>query len=158
MPKLNTSTASKVEEAEDGFKPVPDGVYIVELREDVEVRESEKGTYWSWVFEIPEEHDGEKLAHAGRRFWNNTSLSETAYWKLKETFAAFGVSADTDTEDLVKRRVKAVIITEIQQRGKNKGREQNAIDKLLPLNGDAADAEADRLTPTTDGSKDEPLF
>jgi len=159
MPKLNTETANKVEKAEDGFQPVPDGVYILELREDVEIAEGPKGTYWKWTFQIPEDHDGEELEHAGRRFWMNTSLSPESFWKLKEAFKAFGVSADTDTEDLVKRRVKAVIITGTIQAGAKKGQLRNEIDKLLPL--DAEDPEI--LDPNSaaaneGGSKDDPLF
>lgn len=154
MPKLNTETAGKVENAEDGFKPVPDGMYVLELRQDVEVREGDKGPYWSWEFEIPADHDGVDLQHAGRRFWENTSLSENSYFRLKQMFAAFGVPANTETEDLVKRRIKAVIVTEIAQRGKNKGNEQNRIEKLLPLDSDAP-AVADTVT---GGSKDQPLF
>lgn len=162
MPKLNQETARKVSEAEDGFKPVPDGVYVVELREDVDVREGEKGPYWSWCFEIPKEHEDKELDYAGRRFWHNTSLSDAAYFKLKETFAAFGVPTDTDTEDLVKRRVKVVIRTEIQQKGKNKGRENSVIDQLLPLNApDPSDpTAADGTAPDSGkgGSDKEPLF
>lgn len=160
MPKLNTETARKVAEAEDGFKPVPDGVYIVELREDVDVREGGKGTYWSWSFEVPKEHDGKELDYAGRRFWHNTSLSDAAYFKLKETFAAFGVPTDTDTEDLVKRRIKVVIRTEIQQQGKNKGKEQNVIDQLLAIDADdpAVEAAAAGGTSAKGGSDEEPLF
>lgn len=164
MAKLNTETARKVDEAEDGFKPVPDGVYIVELREDVDVREGEKGVYWSWNFEIPTEHDGKELDYAGRRFWHNTSLSDAAYFKLKETFAAFGVPTTTDTEDLVKRRIKVVIRTEIQQRGKNKGKEQSVIDQLLPLNADVAtsastaNADSPGVSTAKGGSDEEPMF
>jgi len=163
MPKLNTATAQKVAEAEDGFKPVPDGVYVVELREDVEVKESQsgKGPYWEWVFEIPEEHDGKELEYAGRKFWHRTSLSDVAYFKLKETFAAFGVPTDTDTEDLVKRRVKVVVMTEIAQGGKNKGKEQSVIDQLLPLNADdpAVEAPSASAVNTAKGGDDsEPLF
>ena len=168
MPKLNTANAQKVDEAEDGFKPIPDGVYIVELREDVEVRESQsgKGPYWSWSFEIPADHDGKELEFAGRRFWHNTSLSDAAYFKLKETFLAFGVPTDTDTEDLVKKRIKVVVRTEIQQQGKNKGKEQSVIDKLLPLNADdpkvdpgaAPNMTKDVAGNTSGGSNEEPLF
>lgn len=158
MAKLNKETAQKVTDAEDGFKPIPDGVYIVELREDVDVREGDKGTYWSWSFEIPKEHDGKELDHSGRRLWLNTSLSEASYFKLKETFAAFGVPTDTDTEDLVKRRIKVVVRTEIQQKGKNKGKEQNVIDQLLPIDADDPAVEASAVSTAKGGSNDEPLF
>lgn len=160
MPKLNAETAQKVENAEDGFKPVPDGVYILELREDVEVAEGPKGTYWKWTFEIPAEHDGKSLEHAGRRFWTNTSLSDAAYFKLKETFGAFGVPTDTDTEDLVKKRVKGVIITGVIQSGAKKGQERSEIDRLLPLDADDPEVGTPAASGGGDdkGAKDEPLF
>lgn len=158
MPKLNADTAKKVEQAEDSFKPVPDGVYILELREDVEVADGPKGPYWKWSFEIPEAHEGKDLEHAGRRFWTNTSLSADAFWKLKETFAAFGVSPDTDTEDLVKKRVKAVIITGTIQSGPKKGQERNEIDKLLPLDAEDPEVGGVSAAGSDEGSKEEPLF
>lgn len=133
MPKLNEEVAQKVEQAEDsGFAPLEEGVYILELMEDVEVREGPKGVYWRWTFQIPE-----GMENSGRRFWVNTSLSDNAFWKLKETFDAFGVPTNTDTEDLVKRQVKAVITITTVQKGKREGELTNEVDKLLPLDADA---------------------
>lgn len=130
MPQLGKDMAKKVAEAEDSFAPIPRGVYIVELAQDCEVAEGAKGAYWKWTFEIPE---GE--AYAGRRFWLNTSLSENAFFKLKETFAAFGVDTDTNTEDLVKKRVRAVIGTQTIQKGQRAGQIGNDLQKVLPLDG-----------------------
>lgn len=158
MPKLNSEVASKVENAEDGFKPVDEGVYTLRLLEDVDVKEGAKGPYWKWTFEIPE-----GLPLAGRRFYTNTSLSDAAYFKLKETFAAFGVPTDTDTEDLVGQKVKALVtITTIQQ-GARKGELSNEISKLLPLDFDeseiAAPAKVGASVSTSKSAKDdEPLF
>lgn len=128
MPKLNDDVAEKVNEAEDGFAPVEEGVYTLELMEDVEVKEGRVAPYWRWTFEIPE---GEQ--YAGRRFWTNTSLSDNAFWKLKEAFDAFGVPTNTDTEDLVKRRVKALITIRTIEKGQRQGQLTNEIDKLMPL-------------------------
>lgn len=161
MPKLNQEVAQAVETAEDGFKPVPEGVYILRLMEDVEVKEGAKGPYWRWTFEIPEEHEGEKLEFAGRRFWTNTSLSSAAYFKLKETFGAFGVPTDTDTEDLVGQKVKAVVTQRVIQGGQRSGEIGNEIDKLLPLSHDeSAVDEAEKVVAaaTAGSSSDEPLF
>jgi hypothetical protein len=159
MPKLNSDVAKKVDEAESGFKPVPEGTYILQLMEDVDVRESQsgKGPYWRWTFEVPKEHEGEELEYSGRRFWTNTSLSEAAFFKLQEAFRAFGVPTDTDTEDLVGRRVKAVIVTRTIQQGQRKGELSNEIDKLLPLDHEEAPA-AESAAAAKGGSKDEPLF
>lgn len=155
MPKLNQDVAQKVNDAEDGFKPVPENVYIVQLKEDVDVKEGAKGPYWRWTFEIPETHEGEELQYAGRRFWTNTSLSDAAYFKLKETFAAFGVPTDTDTEDLVGQKVKAVVIQRVIQGGQRAGEIGNEIDKLLPLDHEEGEAK-EAVTVAAGGSDNKP--
>jgi hypothetical protein len=160
MPKLNTATAKAVDSAEDGFKPVPDGVYIVQLMEDVDVKEGAKGPYWRWTFEVPKEHEGVEQEFAGRRFWTNTSLSEQAYFMLKKTFEAFGVPVDTDTEDLVGRRVKAMVTIKTINGGARQGQLGNEIGNLLPLNTEVEDAAASATASATKGGKsdDEPMF
>lgn len=133
IPKLSSNTAAKVEEAEGGnFEAIPEGIYALVL-EDVEVKEGPKGQYWSWTFKVAE---GEE--YAGRKFWNNTSLSDDAFWKLKETFEAFGVSPDTDTDTLIGDRVRAMIVQKIAEKGKRAGELQNEIKTLLPLDPDKA--------------------
>lgn len=165
VPKLNDDVAAKVEQAEDGFAPVPEGVYILQLMEDVTVHEGDKAPYWRWQFEVPKEHDGVELERAGRRFWTNTSTSDAAYFKLKETFGAFGVPTNTDTEELVGRRVKAEIIIKTIQGGQRKGDLGNEIAKLHPI--DWATSDEDDHTPATGkvstakakgGSSEDPLF
>lgn len=158
MPKLDDKKAAAVDQAEDGFKPVPEGVYIVQLMEDVDVKEGDKGTYWRWTFEVPKEHEGEELEHGGRRFWTNTSLSDAAYFKLKETFGAFGVPTNTDTADLVGRKVKAMITQRVIQGGQRKGEIGNEISKLLPLSHDEAAEAATEQAAAQGGSKEDPLF
>lgn len=161
MAKLNQAVAEQVDNAEDGFKPIPEGVYIVQLMADVEVGEGKRGPYWKWAFEIPAQHEGEDVQHAGRRFWTNTSLSSDSFWKLKEAFTAFGVSTDTDTEDLVGKRVKAHIGVEVAKGGSRQGEPVNTIKKLLPLDSesDAVAAPAGGAVSTAKGgSSDEPLF
>lgn len=132
MPKLMADVAEKVSNAEDGFKPVEEGIYTLQLAEDVDVKEGAKGPYWRWTFVVPE--DAEQ--YAGRKFFTNTSLSEAAFFKLKETFSAFGVPTDTDTEDLVGQRVKAHITIRTIQGGSRAGEPGNEIAKLLPLDVD----------------------
>jgi len=127
--KLNKVMASAVEEASggSGFEPLEEGVYVVRLRE-VDVKEGQKGPYWVWTFEIPE---GE--SYAGRRFWMNTSLSEAALWKLKEVFNAFGTTPDTDTDELLGKRVKAVVVQRTIQMGARAGEVTNQIDTVQAL-------------------------
>lgn len=156
MPKLNNDTAAKVEVAEDGFAPVEEGIYILRLREDVEVKEGPAGPYWKWVFEIPE---GEEKA--GRRFFLNTSLSEAAFFKLKETFAAFGVPTNTDTEDLVGRTVKAHITVGTVQKGARAGEPNNDISKMYPIDwtGEAPTGVSTAKVGAQGGAPaDQPLF
>ena len=161
MPKLTSDKAQAVESAEDGFKPVPEGTYILQLVEDVDVREGGKGTYWRWTFEIPKSHkiDGEDVPqeYAGRKFWTNTSLSEAAYFKLKEVFKAFGVPTDTDTAELVGCRVKALIVTRTIQQGQRKGELGNEIDRLLPLDYVPTEDNA-AVESAQGGSTEEPMF
>ena len=158
MPKLNQDVSQKVDNAEDGFKPIEEGVYVLQLVEDVEVNEGNKGPYWKWTFEIP----ADQPQYVGRKFFTNTSLSEAAFFKLKETFGAFGVPTDTDTEDLVGKRVKAVIGIRTIQGGSRKGEMGNDITKLLPLDAeDPATEDAKVSTAKASakgGSKEEPLF
>ena len=138
MPKLNAQKAKAVEETEvnegGGFILLDPGVYELQLRE-VEVKTGAKGPYWAWTFEIPEGEHAE-----GKRFWENTSLSEDAEWRLKSMFAAFGVSADTDTDDLIGKRIRANIGQETAQQGKVKGKLVNNIESVLPAKDDGASA------------------
>lgn len=159
MAKLNQQVAEQVENAEDGFKPIPEGVYIVQLMADVEVGEGKRGPYWKWAFEIPAQHEGEDLQHAGRRFWTNTSLSQESFWKLKEAFEAFGVPTSTDTEDLVGKRVKAHISVEVARGGQRQGEPVNTVKKLLPLAAETELAAGDAVsTAKASAPSDEPMF
>lgn len=171
MPALDRNTAEKVENAEDGFKPLDPGVYVVALLpgdggkgDDIDVREGDKGIYWSWTFEIPElDAEGEPMAHAGRRFWLNTSLSEAAFFRLKEVFAAFGVPTNFNTKELLGRRVRLQLNQSVQQSGKNAGKLVNQIEHVLPLDGlvgpdDIAGQPVADAKPAVVKKNDEPLF
>lgn len=168
MPQLNDSTAQKVADAEDGFALLDPGVYLVQLVE-VEVKKGDKGPYWAWRFDIPE-----GLAHSGRRFYENTSMSEAAFFRLKGVFAAFEVPTTTNTDDLLGRQIRLVVGHETINKGPNMGKLRNCIDKLLPKDGPTGtDEETFKevgVTPSRDvslekgdesfegGSKEDPLF
>lgn len=137
MPKLNQALATATNAAvTTSFEPLPEGVYGVTLK-GVDIKEGQKGPYWVWEFEIPQGAD-----HAGRRFWLNTSLSEAALWKLNETFAAFGVTPDTDTDELLGKNVKAVVVQRTIQAGARSGEVTNQIDQVLPSGTGASPAAA----------------
>ena len=143
MPKLEKAVAEKVAAQESqSFDAIPAGVYRAKLL-DVTVRESKKdgSPYWVWEFEI-EDSDG----YDGRRQWVNTSLKDTAHWKLKEVFDAFGYTTDSDTDEIIGESVKLAVVTRIIERGARAGELGNNVDKVLPL-GDAADADEDEDEP-----------
>jgi len=155
MPKLSTATATKVEEAEDSFKPIPEGIYNAVLDGEVEVKDGTNGPYWKWTFKITEE------GYEGRQQWLNTSLSEKALWKLKEVFEAFGYPADTNTDDLIGKPVKLMVVQKVIDGGKRAGDTGNEIRQVLPHSQATTDAPAAsggaKAKPKT-AEEDVPLF
>lgn len=139
MAKLNKATAKSIDEAKDGFEPLPVGTYHVKLLDVDATREGPKGPYWSWAYEVVEP------GFQGRRLWNATSLADGAQFGLKQTFAAFGVPTDTDTDDLCGRVIRAVVQHRVIQGGAREGQIGEQVSRLLP-----ADPEF-----VTDSSSDE---
>lgn len=135
--KLNKTTAKKVDQQEDRgeFEALPAGIYECKLRE-VTPQDGAKAPYWKWEFEIVEDE------FKSRRLWLNTSLSEAALWKFKEVFKAFGVTPDTDTDDLIDEHVMLVVSQGIIQSGARKGEMGNNVDNVRPL-GDDEDEDGD---------------
>ena len=136
--KLNKKVASAVDKQEDrgDFEAMPPGIYEFKLR-SVEPAEGAKGPYWKWEFECVEDE------YKGRRQWLNTSLSENALWKFKEVFKAFGVPADTDTDELVDEHVNLVISQAIIQQGQRKGEMGNQVDRVKAITDDGDDEDDD---------------
>lgn len=127
MPKMPDAVAAEVDATEGGsFAPIPPGVYPAVLTE-VNVKEGAKGPYWQWVYEIPEGRE-----YAGRRFWNNTSMSEAARFKVKEAFDAHGVPANTDTDELVGTWVSLSVSLTTIQSGEKAGQPTNNVANVLP--------------------------
>lgn len=130
MPKLPKATAKAVGEAESSsFDPLPEGPYVAKLT-GVEVREGQKGPYWSWEFSVVEPDD-----HENRKLWTNTSLSDSAAWKLKEVFEAFGVAADTDTDELIGQVVKLAVTQRVIEQGARAGDIGNNVDRVMAYDG-----------------------
>jgi hypothetical protein len=128
LPKLNSTTAAKVEEAEGGdFEPIPEGVYPAVLDGEVEPCDGPKGLYWKWTFKLTGED------YSGRKMFLNTSLNDNALWRLKEVFEAFGVPNDTDTDDLIGKPVKLYLVQKIIGAGSRKGDMGNEIKQVLPV-------------------------
>lgn len=144
MPQLNKATAKKVDNAEqtEGFPLLPEGLYLATLMEVDGTGQGPKGPYWTWQYQIPE--DAEEFANS--RFWNTTSLSEGAMGMpggLKQTFAAFGVEPDTDTDDLCGQSVQLYVVQAVSQGGKSKGKMVNQVEEVFPADyeGDGDDFE-----------------
>jgi hypothetical protein len=139
MAKLNKQMQKQVDDAKSSFEPLPDGVYHALLRDVDTTREGPKGPYWSWEFEVIDDE------FKGRRLWNNTSLSKEAAFKMNEAFTAFGVTSDTDTDDLIGQVVKLQVSTRTIQEGSRKGEPANQIDRVKPADDEVkeqVDAEA----------------
>ena len=136
MPKLDKKTAKQVDDAESSFELLEPGMYIATLAEvTVSDAEGDSGFhYWRWRFNdiIDIESDEKK---AGSQ-WVNTSLSPKAAWKLQEVFQAFGVGADTDTDELLGQQVQLAISQQPIQSGPKTGQLSNQVDSVLPLGAD----------------------
>lgn len=135
MPQLSKSTSEKVTSSGGTFDPLPVGPYVSRLVA-VEVREGAKAPYWSWEYEVVDPPE-----YAKRRLWNNTSLSERALWKMQETFKAFGVAPDCDTDELVGRLVVLAVTQQIINGGNREGEMGNQVAKVMPYEGAVDDFE-----------------
>lgn len=164
MPKLAKSVAKRVDKAEvQDFAAFEAGVMVLKLRNVKADKNGEPlvgpaGPYWIWEFEVvaPEKRkairvnpktgtlvDDDPINVKGRRMWVNTSLAESADWKLKEMFSAFGVTPDTDTDEIVGDMIKAQVTVGIQEKGANAGQPQNNVGKVMPYDGSADEGEDD---------------
>jgi hypothetical protein len=126
MPKLTKQHATKAKNAAaewgDGFEPLTPGRYLGKLV-SVEQRDGKAAPYWEWKFEEP---------NSKQHLWENTSLSEKAIGRLGKVFEAFGVSADTDTDELIGQFVCMVVGTRTIPTGERAGQLQNTINGFLP--------------------------
>lgn len=143
MPKLPADIASTVDETEStSFEPLPEGKYGAVLREvTVSDQPGKSGFhYWRWEFEVTDDE------YKGRRQWTNTSLSPKAAFKFKEVFDAFGVPADTDTDELIGQPVTLVVVQKVIPSGSRAGETGNEVSRVLPaVDGGGEDGEDDDL-------------
>lgn len=131
IPKLNKKQSKEVDSQEGGnFTPLPAGIYHARLK-DVQVRDSKSSDskYWAWEFECVDDD------FSNRRLWVNTSLLPQAQFKLKEVFAAFGVDADTDSDDLIGEIVKLQVTETTIQAGEKKGQTTNEVKRVIENDG-----------------------
>jgi len=130
MPKLSKKTAKEVASNESNFEPLV-GTFHFRLREcDARESKSSDYPYWAWEYECVEDE------YFNRRVWNNTSLSPAAQFKLKETFDAFGVDTDTDTDELIGQIVRITCSAGTINAGEKKGQPTTVIQKVSPADPD----------------------
>lgn len=143
MPKLSGQDARTVEaaaeESEKRFQPIPQGVYVLQLV-DVDVSDAPGDSgfhYWIWKFRVLDE------AYRGKELQLITSLSPQAAFAIGLAFAAFGVPADTHTDELLGQRCMGYVIQRPDR--KDPSRIFNSISNVTPY-----DAEQDE-TPLNAG-------
>lgn len=141
MPKLPKAAAKRVDEAEvSQFDALEEGTYIGKLSKvTVSDQPGPSGAhYWTWEFEDIHTLDGDKVPG---RLWVNTSLAETADWKMKEVFDAFGYTPDSDTDEMIGEKVKLVVSQRVIERGARKGQTGNNVENVMPLGDDAGEGD-----------------
>lgn len=146
MPKLGADEARKAEEdaQKGGPEPVPEGIYVLRLFE-VDVSDKEGGSgyyYWIWKFRCEDE------GYKGREFWRNTSLSPGAAGILGNMFEAYGVPADTHTDELLGQLCLARIKQKIIEGGRREGELGNEISYLMPYDPEKASTPLDQAKPS----------
>ena len=131
MAKLNKNLAKqatdKAEDWKDGFQPVEPGLYLAKLTKVDTDGMGPAGPYWTWEYESLEV--GEQPG--GRKFWDNTSLSDKAIGRLGKVFEAFGVPATTDTDDLIGNVVCLDITIDTIRKGDRTGEQTNRVRSVL---------------------------
>lgn len=134
MPQLGDELATKVESAVDNSDLIDDGVYLVTLDGKVEVKDGKAAPQWIWPFVI-----GSDQPFATRKVNHRTSLAEAAFYRLKETFAAFGVPTSTDTDELEGKKVRLHIVQKENWQGETGDdgtiRMVNDVKAVLPAEG-----------------------
>lgn len=133
MPKLNPELASGVKVAAEssGFTPMDEGDYYVRLVE-VEAKAASTGNpMWVWKVEVLGPKAGGDR-YRGRNQWINTVLIDKALWKVAETFSAFGVPTDTDTDELIGCTALAKITQRKITQGAREGQIGNDVNRLSP--------------------------
>ena len=146
MPKLNPKQAETVSttdawEAGSGRTLLEEGRYAAQLYSVVE-REGNVAPVWNWRFVNIHDQEGEPQGRTN--LFHSTSLSPKAAGGLRQTFDAFGYTANSDTDEMIGEWVVLYVTKEIQERGKNAGQLINVVKSLSPFVPDewAFDADA----------------
>lgn len=134
MPRLTPTLANDVNKAAEssGFTPLEPGTYRARLTK-VDAKQSRNNNpMWVWEYEVLSE------PYAGRKQWNNTVLTDKALWKVAETFAAFGVPVETDTDELIGCTVQLEVTQRTIEAGARAGQIGDNVERVLPDNDPGA--------------------
>lgn len=120
MAKLGKDMVKRVNAADDDpFAPIPKGFIKFKLTKVESGKSQSSGkNMWTWIFKAVEPVAGKEA-----RDWS-TFDSE---WKFKQIFGAFGVPADTDTDDLIGKTLIAEVDHRVANQGPRKGKLQHFI-------------------------------
>jgi hypothetical protein len=177
VPKLNDEVAAKVAGAANPMGLVDDGIYLARLDEDVTVKAATNSDMWLWPFVLV---PTEGVPFGNKKVTHRTWTSEASFWRLKETFDAFGVSTSTDTNDLVGKTVRLHMTQKEDYKGELDDETGlvklvNDVKAILPADGPTGVDEAAKVrrakareaakqallddpTVADGGSSDDPLF
>lgn len=137
VPKLPDSTRELLERGEEpsgGKGPVDDGYYLLRFTECKEDPEKDSGYAGvNFTFEVIE-----PTQWAGSKVWEYVSYGPNAAWKVRQIMESAGYSFNSDFQELVDDEVELVadVGTEIQTKGKRKGKTRNFINEYFPVNDD----------------------
>lgn len=131
MAKLSKAMAKKAADKADewqDFVVLDPGIYLCRLAKVATDGNGPAGPYWTWEYETV----GAGEEPQGRKFWDNTSLSDKAIGRIGKIFIeAFGVPADTDTDDVVGHLVALEIGVGTINKGERMGEKRNEIRRVL---------------------------
>lgn len=130
MAKLNKKLAKAAADEADnwvGTGVLEPGLYLCRLATVDTSKSGPAGPYWVWEYETVQAGD----QPVGRRFWDNTSLSEKAIGRMGKVFQAFNATTDTDTEDLIGQLVCLDIKQGTIQKGEKAGEKRNEVANVL---------------------------
>jgi hypothetical protein len=133
----NVQQAASQAEPSTGFGLIPDGIYVLKCNKCVLVKPSKGDPNLNVAeWELQVDQDGVRKA----KFWHTVSHSPDAAGLMHGAFDAFGLTLDSEDHEFVGERCLGDIGHEVQQVGKNTGKERNIINALLPLDGAVAAA------------------
>jgi hypothetical protein len=151
MPRIPQQNADAIKNGEverGGNRKAIEGYVLAKLIEAEETDPKDSGYAGQDLkFEVvaPKEHKGTWV-------WEYISYDEKVNWKWMALFEAFGFEADSDTDELIEAGedeedpAYAILdcAIEIQNKGKNKGRERTKIQDFLdPSNQENSDLVGD---------------